>query len=511
VGHLQLLRAGFVVVSLISGAFAGQLVGTTMRVVAPAAAGYGLVVLAAEALRRRGGRRVATLSWLLLVDGLFLAWIVHLTGGPLSPLRFLFFIHIVAVSLAGSYRTGLKIALWHSLLLVVAYYGAAAGVLEAAPVRPGEFARLSAFTVSAMWIFAVVTAAFSSLNERELRRRRSDLEGLARLATDLESVSGPVDVGRALGQHLTETFRFRRAVVFGRRRGETVVLASVPAGEPTGDPVGHDDILERVELERETILRRRIDRAGARVLNRLLPDATNVLVAPMIADGLPVGAVALERGPGPGTTIERRVVTAVEQFAAHGAMALRNAWLMERVQQLAETDPLTGVYNRRTFERQLERHLSHAERAGEPLSLALFDLDHFKDFNDRFGHQVGDDIVRDAAQALDKASRDFDIVARYGGEEFAVILPGLRSTEAVTAIERLRAAIATVEAPRPLTASAGVATFPVHARDGITLLGAADEALYESKAKGRNRTTRSRRRGGLRLERRAADRGRESG
>jgi diguanylate cyclase (GGDEF)-like protein len=236
----------------------------------------------------------------------------------------------------------------------------------------------------------------------------------------------------------------------------------------------------------------------------------------MIADGLPVGAVALERGPGPHTTIERRVVTAVEQFAAHGALALRNAWLLERVQQLAETDPLTGVYNRRTFERQLDRHLSHAQRTGEPLSLALFDLDHFKKFNDEFGHQIGDQVLRDAAHALVDASRDFDTVARFGGEEFAVILPGLRSTEAVSIIERLRAAMGGIEAPRQVRASAGVATYPVHARDGVTLLRAADEALYESKERGRDRTTRSRRRGGLRslgpkgLDRRGARAGHEA-
>ena len=262
--------------------------------------------------------------------------------------------------------------------------------------------------------------------------------------------------------------------------------------------MGTDAVLERADLERSTLLVRRLDDRTEPVLSELLPDAANLVVVPMIADGLALGMVVLERGKESGPRIERRVVTGIEQFAAHGALALRNAWLLEQVQQLAETDPLTSVYNRRTFQRQLARHLSHSRRTGEPLTLALFDLDHFKRFNDRYGHQVGDDILRKSAQALETASRDFDTVARYGGEEFAVIMPGLRSSESLGAIERLRAAIAAIDAPEPLTASAGVATYPVHARDGRSLLRAADESLYESKDHGRDRATRSRRRGGLR-------------
>jgi diguanylate cyclase (GGDEF)-like protein len=128
----------------------------------------------------------------------------------------------------------------------------------------------------------------------------------------------------------------------------------------------------------------------------------------------------------------------------------------------------------------------------------MFDIDHFKRHNDRFGHQAGDLVLQRAAEALTTASRSIDTVARYGGEEFAVIMPGLAPDEALSAVERLRAALAVGTGRHKVTASAGVAAFPSNARDAESLIRNADEALYASKAKGRNRTTRSRRRGGVR-------------
>jgi diguanylate cyclase (GGDEF)-like protein len=163
---------------------------------------------------------------------------------------------------------------------------------------------------------------------------------------------------------------------------------------------------------------------------------------------------------------------------------------------MAETDALTGVANRRTFEDVLAREFSRAERGGEPLTLVMLDVDHFKKLNDTHGHQVGDEVLKGVARALDHRSRDFDTVARYGGEEFAVILPGCSSKEAVAVAERLRSGVseAGAEIAEPVTASAGVATFPSHAGDVTELIRAADEALYESKRAGRDRVTRSRRR-----------------
>ncbi|HEX2058086.1 MAG TPA: GGDEF domain-containing protein, partial [Actinomycetota bacterium] len=196
-----------------------------------------------------------------------------------------------------------------------------------------------------------------------------------------------------------------------------------------------------------------------------------------------------------GSRVERRVVSMLGQFAAHAALALRNSWLLQQVQKLAETDGLTGLANRRTFETTLERELSRSARSGEPVTLVMVDIDHFKALNDKHGHQAGDEVLKLVADVLASACRDFDTAARYGGEEFAVVLPACSSAESLVVAERLRGSIAEIETVTSVTASAGVATFPAHAGDGESLIRAADEALYESKRAGRNRVTRSRRRG----------------
>ena len=154
---------------------------------------------------------------------------------------------------------------------------------------------------------------------------------------------------------------------------------------------------------------------------------------------------------------------------------------------MAETDPLTGLANRRVFERALEREIARASRTGNPVSLMMLDADQFKQYNDRFGHRAGDELLQSLANALVEHSRAFDTVARYGGEEFAVILPECPVEEAHSVAERLRLVSSAVEGRAPVTLSGGVATYPLHARDGAALIEAADGALYQSKRSGRDR------------------------
>jgi diguanylate cyclase (GGDEF)-like protein len=221
----------------------------------------------------------------------------------------------------------------------------------------------------------------------------------------------------------------------------------------------------------------------------LLPNARNLVVVPLQAEGRPLGAMVLEQAPAEGGRIQRRVVSGLERSASYAALALRNAWLLEQVQRLAATDGLTKIANRRTFESTLEREVARATRSAEHLSLVMIDIDHFKRLNDEHGHQAGDEVLRNVAAALSCECRDFDTPARYGGEEFAVVLPGCGPDEAKLIAERLRHAVAAAPSVVPITASAGVATYPAHAGDADTLVRASDDALYESKRAGRNRTT----------------------
>ena len=171
----------------------------------------------------------------------------------------------------------------------------------------------------------------------------------------------------------------------------------------------------------------------------------------------------------------------------------------EQLAELALTDGLTGLANRRAFDETLDREWKRTLREGSQLSLLLIDIDNFKALNDRYGHQVGDDYLRAISAALRNAVRAPDTVARYGGEELAVILPSAGSAGAVETAERLRAVIEDLQLPHEgnpegggwATASIGAAT--ALARQGGTirmpesLLLAADNALYKAKQGGRNR------------------------
>ena len=159
-----------------------------------------------------------------------------------------------------------------------------------------------------------------------------------------------------------------------------------------------------------------------------------------------------------------------------------------KLQALATTDGLTGIRNRAAFDAALIEAYARARDQSSLLSILLIDVDHFKSFNDSFGHLVGDEVLRAVAQALQNAVRTTDFLARYGGEEFAVILPDTDMEGAMILAERCRRAIAgTAWQSRAVTISVGVATVCAETPDGESLVREADEALYRSKELGRNR------------------------
>lgn len=165
-----------------------------------------------------------------------------------------------------------------------------------------------------------------------------------------------------------------------------------------------------------------------------------------------------------------------------------------RLLEKATTDALTGLPNRATFLERARRELERAQRNGSSLALAMLDVDHFKRFNDRYGHPAGDRVLKDAGRAVAGAVRGIDLAGRYGGEELVLLLVDLDAEAAVAAVERVRAAIAEVRLPHvpdAVTASAGVALHHgAFERCGVAdLIRRADAALYRSKAEGRDRTT----------------------
>ena len=212
------------------------------------------------------------------------------------------------------------------------------------------------------------------------------------------------------------------------------------------------------------------------------------LEIPIIYRDNPIGILAVEDET-VGRAWEDEEMLMVKTASDQLAVAISHARLFLRVQTQAMTDALTGLYNHGYFQNRLERELKLADRNTDKVSLILLDLDHLKRINDSLGHRAGDACLCHVANVMRSAVRDVDICARYGGEEFVIILPQCSREDARRVAERLREAIANtpVQKVGQVTASVGVATYPIGARTREELIEMADRAMYLAKAAGRNR------------------------
>lgn len=220
-------------------------------------------------------------------------------------------------------------------------------------------------------------------------------------------------------------------------------------------------------------------------------DARSEVAVPLVAESRTVGILNAEATrPAAFGRDEVRLFEIVARQAATVIQATR--WFLETA-RLANTDPLTGLANRRRFVDELAKAQRRAERYGETFALAVFDLDRFKSVNDRHGHEVGDRLLAEVARILGEELRDTDVVARLGGEEFGAILSHVDAEAARDVTERMRRSVGALRLPLDdgselrATISAGVAVFPIHGVDDRTLMRRADNALYEAKGTGRDR------------------------
>lgn len=174
-------------------------------------------------------------------------------------------------------------------------------------------------------------------------------------------------------------------------------------------------------------------------------------------------------------------------------LSLFNLRLQEKLREQATRDPLTGLFNRRYLEDSLERELHRAQRKQSPLSLVMLDLDHFKRYNDTFGHEAGDLLLRELGKLLQAGLRQSDIACRYGGEEFLLVFPDCSLADTGKRVEEIRALVKGLELRHddrplgPITVSAGVAAAPEHGATARDLIRSADDALYAAKQAGRDR------------------------
>jgi diguanylate cyclase (GGDEF)-like protein len=246
-------------------------------------------------------------------------------------------------------------------------------------------------------------------------------------------------------------------------------------------------IMTRSDFEKESnIVRDRIEEASLKSLR-------TEMCAPLYFGNELLGVMNLAKMSK--CTEEERVI--MRTIASIGAMAMENAKLFEKTQHLADTDGLTQLYNKRKFRELLEIEASRISRykdIGHMLSFIMFDIDHFKSYNDQHGHPAGDQVLRRVGEMLRENTRQIDIPARYGGEEFIVIVPHVNKEGALRLAERIRSLVDKEKFPgeetQPggkLTISGGVASYPEDSEDVDSVLESADKALYVAKRGGRNR------------------------
>jgi len=210
-------------------------------------------------------------------------------------------------------------------------------------------------------------------------------------------------------------------------------------------------------------------------------------------DGRVLGVLNFHN-PEPGSFSERDLKL-FQAAAEQVSISLDNALTFQMTKELTNRDELTKLYNRRYFFERLEKEVERAKRYNRKLSLLMIDIDHFKNYNDTFGHLRGDEVLRKLAMSLENNLRKVDVIARYGGEEFLALLPETNKTSAKRVGEKLRKAIEKTDfhlgegklGPGRVTITIGISAYPEDCQDAFELLDLADKAMYYGKAQGRNR------------------------
>jgi diguanylate cyclase (GGDEF)-like protein len=209
---------------------------------------------------------------------------------------------------------------------------------------------------------------------------------------------------------------------------------------------------------------------------------------PLVSFGQTLGVLVLDNAQA--GTFNANDTQPLESVADICATAIQNAYYVERVKQLAYLDGLTGIFNRRFFELRIAEEIERARRFGAGMAVIMVDIDQFKRLNDEFGHLLGDEVLRQVSSIFHQQVRKIDVVCRYGGEEFAILLSQTNPQYALSVAEKLRRLVETWQfpgVPRPVTISAGTASYPDHGTTRDELVKAADAGLYAAKQAGRNR------------------------
>ena len=333
----------------------------------------------------------------------------------------------------------------------------------------------------------------------ELEQRNLDISRLSEMGELLQSCQAPAEAYQVVAQALPKLFPVTVGAIYSiGRSGNMVESMAVWGGAMPGETVfGLEDCWALRRGRMHAVAQAEY---GQRCPHVTATDVSGYLCMPLMAQGEALGILHLrtvnqesggQRNPSLlFTDSGKRLATAL---AEQIALALANLRLRETLREQSIRDPLTGLFNRRYLEESLEREIRRATRSQRPLSVLMIDLDHFKRFNDTFGHDAGDALLRELGQLLQTKVRGSDIACRYGGEEFSLIMPDATPATALERAERIRKSAKGLDlkhagqALGAVTLSVGVAAFPEHGDTPFLLVRAADQALYRAKAAGRDR------------------------
>ncbi len=346
--------------------------------------------------------------------------------------------------------------------------------------------------------------------EDQLRRNEHIWSGFRRIEIDMVGAQSLGELLNILSSGILSTFHNVECVTIGCFDPEYELTRLLENVELDGGrnqlfvALGPDSI-ERLYREPYRPWLGQFDAAAHGSLFPGVSKVGSVALAPLVFKGQLIGS--LNQGSNKaGHFVSHDATDLLEHMAAVTAMCIDSAVSHERLKLDGLTDSLTGISNRRFFERRLKEEVERWHRSGSSLCCVVVDIDHFKRVNDQFGHQTGDIILQRVAQEMGKVLRSSDVLARYGGEEFVLILPETPMPAAVEIAERLREDISSMEFDDKMptnfqvTVSLGLASLTIETEfndvaPGDWLFGQADKALYQAKNSGRNRvvvaTTRS--------------------
>jgi len=333
----------------------------------------------------------------------------------------------------------------------------------------------------------------SSLSQ--IIRWNREISALSELSKTLQYCDSLDELGTAFGSIAEALFSQHAGTLYVIGRDDDELTPLVRWGQPSD---GHDQAFNCWNCwGMRTGQPRWSDQGDGQHCDHVhLADGGLALCLPLRIQGSQIGLLCLYPDPAhlPPSDVEGReeLLRLAIMAADRIDIGIANVRLRETLREQTVRDPLTGLYNRRHLDDTLQREISRARRSGEPLSLLMMDVDHFKRINDRRGHDFGDRALRLISQTLTDACRGSDLVFRHGGEEFAVLMPGLSPEDAEQKAAELRQRITAAgeqlldQGPHGLTVSVGIASFPDTADSPQNLMQRADRALYQAKHNGRN-------------------------